>query len=77
MYLSARSIDFHDCIISLRGKICANKTSLTPSLFFIEVPVSSLESERSCKICVLVVVNLCVRLLGVVNLCVRGREFVC
>jgi hypothetical protein len=39
--------------------------------------VSSLESERSCKICVLVVVNLCVRLLGVVNLCVRGREFVC
>ena len=37
----------HDCIISLREDVWAHKTSLTLSLF-IEVPVSSQESEQSC-----------------------------
>ena len=37
----------HDYIISLRGKVWAHKTSLTQPLY-IEVPVSSQESERSC-----------------------------
>jgi hypothetical protein len=41
----------HDRITSLRGKVWAHQTSLTPSLF-IEVPVPSQESERS-RICVL------------------------
>ena len=43
----------HDRIISLRGGDWALKNSLTPP-YFIEVPVSYQESERSC-ICVLVV----------------------
>jgi hypothetical protein len=34
----------HDPIISLRGKVWAHKTSLTPSLF-IEVPAPSQESK--------------------------------
>ena len=42
---------FHDLIITLRGKVCVHKTSLAPPTF-IEVPVSSQESERSCG-CVL------------------------
>ena len=41
----------YDRIISLRGEVSVHITSLTPSLF-IEVPVPSLESDRSC-ICVL------------------------
>ena len=41
----------HDCISSLRGDVCAHKTSLTPQLF-IEVPVPRQESDQSC-ICVL------------------------
>ena len=42
----------HDGIISLRGDVCAQKTSLTLPLF-IEVSVPSQESERSCtSICV-------------------------
>ena len=40
-----------DRIISLRREVWAYKTSLTPPLF-IEVPVPSQESERSC-VCVL------------------------
>jgi hypothetical protein len=40
-----------DGFISLRGEVCANKTSLNPPLF-IEVPVPRQESERSCR-CVL------------------------
>jgi len=43
----------HDHIISLRGEVWANTTSLTPPSF-IEVPVPSQESERSYMyICVL------------------------
>ena len=38
--------------IKLRGEAQAYKTSLAPPLFFIEVPVPSQESERSC-ICVI------------------------
>ena len=38
----------HDCIISLRGEVWANKTSLTCHFFFIDVRVSMQESERSC-----------------------------
>jgi hypothetical protein len=41
----------HDYIISLRGQVWAQKTSLTPPLL-IEVPVPRQESEQSC-ICVL------------------------
>ena len=37
----------HDPIISLRGEVWAHKTTLVCSLF-IEVPVLSQESERSC-----------------------------
>ena len=37
----------NDHIISLRGEVCAHKTSLTPPLL-IEVPVPSQEGERSC-----------------------------
>ena len=40
-----------DCTISLRGAVWAYKTSSLP-FFFIEMPVPSQESERSC-ICVL------------------------
>jgi hypothetical protein len=36
-----------NCIIVLRGKVEANKTSLTAPLY-IEVPVPSQESKRSC-----------------------------
>jgi hypothetical protein len=36
----------HDRIISLKGEVCANKTSLTPPLC-IEVSVPSQECERS------------------------------
>jgi hypothetical protein len=46
----------HDRIISLKGEVRSYKTSLTPRLF-IEVPVPSQESKRSC-ICVLVVSSL-------------------
>ena len=49
--LLTRGKYLHDRIISLRGKIWANTTSLTPPLF-IEVSVPSNESKRSC-ICVL------------------------
>jgi len=46
----------HDRIISLRGEVCAYKTSLhvIPPLF-IEVPMSSLGNERVC-VCVCVCV---------------------
>jgi len=47
----------HDRIIWLRGEVWAHKTSLTSQLF-IEVPVPSQESERSC-ICVLRHVFVC------------------
>ena len=43
-------------MIMRRGEIWVHKTSLNPQ-FFIEVPVPSQESERSC-ICVLGVSNL-------------------
>jgi hypothetical protein len=39
----------HDRIISLKGEVCANKTSLTPPLC-IEVSVPSQECERSCHV---------------------------
>jgi hypothetical protein len=38
----------HDRIISLKGEVCANKTSLTPPLC-IEVSVPSQECERKTK----------------------------
>ena len=62
----------HDRIISLRGGDWALKNSLTPP-YFIEVPVSYQESERSC-ICVLVVC-ICV-LVGYVFVC-QWYVFVC
>jgi hypothetical protein len=43
----------HDRIISLRGKVWAHTTRFTPP-FFIEVPVSNQEDERS-YICELVI----------------------
>ena len=36
----------HDCIISIRGEFWSHKTSLTPPRF-IEVPLPSLERQRS------------------------------
>ena len=46
----------HDPIISIRGEGWIYKTSLTPPLF-IEVPVPSQESERSC-ICLLIILTM-------------------
>jgi hypothetical protein len=41
----------NDRIISLRGDVWANKSSLIPP-YFIEVPVQYQDSERSCHVCV-------------------------
>ena len=48
-YYNGNRIDtyWHDSIISLREEVCDHTTNLTPPLF-IDVPVQSQESERSC-----------------------------
>jgi len=46
--LLTRGKYLHDRIISIKWNVCDHKTSLTPSLFFIEVLVAILESEWSC-----------------------------
>jgi hypothetical protein len=39
------SLRLHNRVISIRGEVWADKTSFTPPLFFIEVPVPNFESE--------------------------------
>ena len=70
--LITRGRHLHACIISLRGEVWANKTSLTPP-HFIEVAGPSQERERSC-ICVLGVST--VWYCFVMYLCVRGIDSV-
>ena len=49
--LFIRGKHLHDRTISLRGKVWAHNSNLTPPFIFIEVPVLNQESERS-SICV-------------------------